>query len=93
VPATVGVRVWVPLVANDPFQVPDARQLVALRDDHVNVVDVLVTTEVAAKFNVGAAGGGIAAIARLTGVAAVDPIALLQVSEKFSVPGTVPVTT
>jgi predicted membrane-bound mannosyltransferase len=71
----------VPLVAIVPLQVPDAVQLVALTDDHINVVEAPNTMEVAANVSVGAAGGGGAVTSKITGVAAAAPIALLQVSE------------
>jgi hypothetical protein len=71
----------VPLVAIVPLQVPDAAQLVALTDDHVNVDEAPNTMEVAANVSVGAAGGGGAVTSKVTGTAADAPIALLHVSE------------
>jgi hypothetical protein len=71
----------VPLVAIVPLQAPEAVQLVALTDDHVNVVEAPNTIEVAANVSVGAVGAGGAVTSKVTGVAADVPIALLHVSE------------
>ena len=56
VPAAVGVRVCVPLVANAPLQLPVAVQPVELAEDQVSVVELPTATELAAKVRVGAAG-------------------------------------
>lgn len=46
-----------PLVARVPLQLPEAVQLAALLDDHVIVVELPVTTLVAAAVIVGGPGG------------------------------------
>jgi hypothetical protein len=59
VPAVAGISVVVPLVAWVPLQLPEAVQAVALDDDHVSVVELPTTMELAAKLRVGAAGGAV----------------------------------
>jgi len=80
VPAEAGFSVSVPLTATVPLQLPDAKQLVALLDDHVIVVDEPATIDMAASVRVGAAGA--AAVTVRVAVAGFDvPPALVQVSE------------
>ncbi len=83
-PAALGFRVWVPLVASVPLQLPDAVQAVALVEDQVRVVEAPAAMDVAAKVSVGGAGG--AATVKLDVLAADVPNALVHVSEYVSVP-------
>jgi len=81
VPTEVGVSVWVPLVGSVPLQLPDAVQLVALLDTQVIVVDEPTTSDVVAKFMLGAAGADAAVTVRVAAVGFEVPLALEQVSE------------
>jgi hypothetical protein len=84
VPAALGVKGWLPLVANDPFQLPDAVQLFALTEAQVIVVELPRTMEFMDKVRVGAGGG--AATIKLTVLVADVPTAFVHVSEYVSVP-------
>ncbi len=88
----MGVRVCIPLVANMPFQLPEAVQLVAPDDDHVIVVEVPATIDCEPRFSVGGLGTG--TVTDNGTIAAGDvPIALVHVSEYVSLPPAVGVTT
>ena len=69
----------VPLVACVPLQLPDAVQPVALADDHVSVVELPATMELADNVKVGAAGGAITV--KSTELTGETPFTLEQLSE------------
>jgi hypothetical protein len=56
VPVAVGDRVFVPLFASAPLQLPEAVHPVALTDDHVMVVELPLVMDEDASVKLGAAG-------------------------------------
>ncbi len=56
VPAAAGVTVWLPLLASDPLQLPEAVQPVVLTEDQAIVVELPAAIELAPSVKVGALG-------------------------------------
>ena len=79
-PAAVGVRVWVPLVASWPLQLPEAVQLVALVDDQEIVVELPTATESAASVSVGGAGTATVVTIKVAVLGIDGPVEFAQMS-------------
>ena len=80
VPATVGVTVWLPLVATVPLQAPDAAQLVAFSEDQASVLECPTATELAVSDRLGGAGGVPEVAMSVADPAADAPRPLVQVN-------------
>lgn len=76
VPATDGVRSWLPLVGSGPLQLPDAVQLAAFKADQEIVAELGITIEFGESVKVGTGG---ATAVKLIELPAEVPAGLVQV--------------